>query len=322
MFNNHIHLGGRICQTPPPFQLAANVPQEQTWALKSIFKTTEEWDTACKTLTGMLPSMAAFQGRLKESPAVLLEALNKLEEIGTLLGRIFVYASNANAVDSSNQEAAARAGQARSLSAKVGAALAFFDPELMSIGFDTLKRWMTENPTLAFLSQYVDRLERRADHVRSAELEEVLALSGDAFSGTFHIFNMLNNADLKFQPAVGGDGAGHEVGQASLSSLITHADREVRRSAWQNYADGYLAFKNTYAATLTTAIKQDVFTAHVRGYKSSLHASLESNNIPVEVFHNLIEVFKEIYPPGTSTGACVEKRSNWRALQCMTSRLP
>ena len=32
----------------------------------------------------------------------------------------------------------------------------------------------------------------------------------------------------------------------------------MRRSAWQNYADGYLAFKNTYAATLTTAIKQDV----------------------------------------------------------------
>jgi oligoendopeptidase F len=54
----------------------------------------------------------------------------------------------------------------------------------------------------------------------------------------------------------------------------------VRRSAWQNYADGYLAFKNTSAAILTTAIKQDVFMARVRRYTSSLHASLEPNNVP------------------------------------------
>ena len=36
---------------------------------------------------------------------------------------------------------------------------------------------------------------------------------------------------------------------------------------------GYLRFKNTLAATLTTAIKQDVFNARARGYASSLHAS-------------------------------------------------
>ena len=50
-----------------------------------------------------------------------------------------------------------------------------------------------------------------------------------------------------------------EVGQASIGALLTHADRDVRRTAWENYADGYLAFKNTYAATLTAAVKQDVF---------------------------------------------------------------
>ncbi len=31
-------------------------------------------------------------------------------------------------------------------------------------------------------------------------------------------------------------------------------------------------------------------------YASSLHASLEANIIPVEVFHNLIEVFKHNLP--------------------------
>jgi oligoendopeptidase F len=272
------------------------IPQQETWALESIFATPAEWETACKSLEALLPALAAFPGRLKESPAVLLAAIEKLEEVGTLLGKISVYASNASSVDTFDQEATARAGQARSLGARAGAALAFFDPELMTIGFDTLKNWIQSTPALAFFAHYVDRLEKRSPHVLSGDVEQVLALAGDPFSGAFNIFNMLNNADLKFQPAVDTQGTQMEIGQSSIGSLLTHPERVVRRTAWQNYADGYLAFKNTSSAILTTAVKQDVFTARVRHYASSLHASLEANNIPVEVFHNLIEVFKQNLP--------------------------
>jgi oligoendopeptidase F len=272
------------------------VPIAETWALESIFPTPADWEAACATLQDWLPDLAAYQGRLHENPQVLLDAIHKFEEIGTLLGKIMTYAGNATSVDTFDQDANARAGQARSLGAKAGAAIAFFDPELMTIGFDTLKTWMQSTPNLAFFSQYVDRLEKRSAHVRSGEVEQVLALAADPFGGAFSTFNMLNNADLKFQPAIASDGTQLEIAQASIGSLLTHPDRQVRRSAWQNYADGYLAFKNTSAATLTTAIKQDVFTARVRGYGSSLQASLEPNNVPVEVFHNLIEVFKQNLP--------------------------
>jgi oligoendopeptidase F len=50
------------------------------------------------------------------------------------------------------------------------------------------------------------------------------------------------------------------------------------------------------AATLAATIRQDVFNARARGYETSLHASLAPNNIPVEVFHNLIEVFRKNLP--------------------------
>jgi oligoendopeptidase F len=274
----------------------SEVALEETWALESIFATPADWEAACKTLQDLLPELSAYQGHLGDGPQVLLAAIEKLEEVGTLLGKVITYASNASAVNTFDQAANARSGQARSLSAQVGAAMAFFDPELMAIGFEKLKTWLKETPELAFFAHYVDRLEKRSPHVRSSEVEELLALVGDAFSGAFTSFNMLTNADLKFQPATDSTGATLEIGQASIGSLITHPDRQVRRSAWQNYADGYLAFKNTSASILTTAVKQDVFYARARGYPSSLHASLEPNNVPVEVFHNLIEVFRQNLP--------------------------
>jgi oligoendopeptidase F len=276
--------------------LRSEVPVEQTWDLASVYATPADWEAACAELTAQLPQLAAFRGRLAEGPAALLAFLEPMQEAGILLGKIMIYASNGASVDTGDQAAAARAGQARTLIANFAAAVAFFDPELMAIGLDQVDAWIAETPELAFFSHYVNRLRQRQAHVRSGEVEEVLALTGDPFSGPYSIYGMLNNADMTFRLAVAADGTPFEVGQASIGALVTHPDRAVRRSAWESYADGYLAFKNTHAAAFTAGAKQNVFNARVRGYASSLHASLEPNYIPVAVFHNLIAVFKRHLP--------------------------
>jgi len=276
--------------------LRSEIPVEQTWDLASVYATPADWEAACAELKAQLPELAAFRGRLAEGPATLLAFLEPMQAAGVLLGKIFIYASNGASVDTGDQVAAARAGQARTLMANYAAAVAFFDPELVAIGLDKVESWIEATPDLAFFSHYVDRLRRRQAHVRSGEVEEVLALTGDPFSGPFSIYGMLNNADMAFRPAVASDGMELEVGQASIGALVTHPDRAVRRSAWESYADGYLAFKNTHAATFTAAVKQNVFNARVRGHDSSLHASLDPNTIPVEVFQNLIATFKRHLP--------------------------
>jgi oligoendopeptidase F len=272
------------------------VPVEQTWDLSSVFPTPADWEAACQQLIAALPALSAYQGRLGSSPQTLLEFINLYQETATLMGKIGVYASNAYAVDTFDQACAARSGQARGLMARFAAAASFLDPELMQIGFARLRQWLQDEPGLAFFAFYLDKLELRQAHVRSGEVEEVLALANDPFSAASSIYNALNNADLTFQPAVASDGSTQEVGQASIGSLVTHPDRAVRRSAWENYSDGYLQFKNTMASTLVATLKQDVYNARVRGYESSLHASLAPGNIPPEVFHNLIAVFKKNLP--------------------------
>jgi len=274
----------------------SQVPPEQTWDLASLFASPTEWEDACNELESRLPHLSAYQGRLSEGPAILLKFLNEYQEAAAMVDRIFSYASNGSAVDTTDQAASARHGQARSLAARHAAAVSFFNPELISIGFDRLYGWIETTPELSFFTHYLERLQYRQEHVRSDEVEQVLALASDAFTGPYSTYSMLNSADLAFQPATVSDGTRIEVGQSSIGSLLTHPDREVRRTAWENYADAYLAFRNTFAGTLTAVIKQDVFTARARGYPSGLHAALGANYIPVEVFHNLIVVFQKNLP--------------------------
>ena len=272
------------------------VPLDETWDLESVFPTPENWETAGREIADSLPKLTGFQGRIKEGPKTLLEYLELSQKVGVLNGKYFNYASNYYAVDTTNQRSAARLGQARSLTARLSAANAFFEPELMSLGLELVEEWIKKTPELGFFEHALDKLRRKQVHMRSGEVEQVLAMTLDPFSGPTTIYSALSDADLVFKHATDSGGRSVEVAQASLGGLLSSPDRELRRTAYENYNDEYLAHRNTLAATFTTQVKQDVLNTRVRGYESSLHASLEPNSIPVEVFHNLQTVFKKNLP--------------------------
>ncbi len=276
--------------------LRSEVPVEQTWDLASVYATPADWEAACRDLEARLPGLNSYKGRLGEGPAVLAEFLEAYQAAGVEVGKIALYTRNASSVDSTDQAAAGRVGQANSLMSNFFAAGAFLDPELMSIGFDRLEQWIGTTPELAFMAHYVDRLRRRQPHIRSNEVEELLARLSDPFSSPFNTYSTLTAAEMRFRPAVAEGGAELEVGQPTFGGLVTSPDRQVRRTAWESYADGYLALKNTHAALATGAAKQNVFNARARNYASSLEASLGPNDIPVEVFHNLIRTFRRNLP--------------------------
>jgi oligoendopeptidase F len=81
-----------------------------------------------------------------------------------------------------------------------------------------------------------------------------------------------------------------------MVAFLLNPDRELRRTAWENYADAHLAFKNTLASNLLASVKQDVFGARVRRYGSSLEAALFADAIPVQVFHNLVNTVRSHLP--------------------------
>jgi oligoendopeptidase F len=270
----------------------SQVPQGETWDLESVFATPSDWEAAGKKIEEYLSVLAAFKSRLKEGPETLLAYLELSQSVGVLAGKYFNYASNYYAVDTTDQRSAARLSQARSMIARLGAANAFFEPELMSLGLDKVEDWIKSTPNLGFFKHALDKLRRKQAHMCSGEVEKVLAMAQDPFSGPTTIYSALSDADLSFKHAIGGDSGIVEVGQASLGGLLSSPDRELRRTAYENYNDAYLTHGNTLAAIFATQVKQDVLNTRVRGYESSLHASLEPNSIPVEVFHNLQNVFQ------------------------------
>ncbi len=280
-------------KTLPP---RADVPVEETWNLENVFSGIEEWESAKEEVLSAIPELADYKGKLSHGPEVLGDFLTLYEKILRKAQRVMIYGMLESAVDTANQQAQARFGQGQSVYVQLNAATSFLNPELMAIGFEKLHRWIQEDERLGHLGHFLDELEREKEHVRSDEVEQVLALSGEPLSDFFRAYNAITNADLQFEDAVAEDGTRMEVGQSSINSLITNKDRKVRKTAFENYADGYFAYKNTIASIQLGALHRDIFNARTRNYPSSLEASLGANNIPPAVFHALIETFKKNLP--------------------------
>ena len=270
----------------------AEVDAKFTWNSESVFPDEAGWEAAVDTILAKLPDLAEFEGHLGESPDMLADWFDAADSAQRLMGKVFVYATMSYSVDASDQAAAARADRARSTSARLGAAMSFAIPEMISIGFPTLRKWVSSTPRLAHLGHHVDRLEKVQSHVRSPEVEQLLSQASDPLATAISVHSVLANTDLRFTPASGAEGE-EEVAQGTIGMLLTSPDRDLRRTAYESYAEAHLAMQHAMAANLAAGVKRDVFYSRARAYASSLEAALEPNHIPAPVFHNVIRAFRD-----------------------------
>ena len=269
-----------------------DVPQESKWKGEAVFASWVEWNAEVEALTADLAQLSAFDGKLAQGPTVLADWLASWTAFDRRLMRLFVYARMASVVDANDMTAKENMGQMMGLYAKYKAAIAFADPAILDLE-ERLPAWIKEEPRLKMYEHYFDNLMRQKAHLRSGEVEEILGMLQEPFNQTYQTSRELTDLDLKFPDAVDSQGQSHAVVQATVPpSGIQNADRELRRNAWENYCDGFLSVKNTLASNYIASVKQNVFLARVRGYNSVLEAQLAPYNIPLAVFHNLIDTFK------------------------------
>jgi oligoendopeptidase F len=146
---------------------------------KGYFHPMEAWEQEIKQIIEDISVIKRYQGRLAESPSVLNEAFEAVYELISCIQRAFMYARFSAAVDSTNQRAAGMRDKAQGVFGQVISAVAFVQPELLAIGKDRLDEWMSQSEQLAVYRNYFDDLFRRQEHVRSAEVEEILGLVSD-----------------------------------------------------------------------------------------------------------------------------------------------
>jgi len=269
------------------------VPVELTWDLTMIFATEADWEAALNKVQGLVaPFVETYKGRMSRSGKLLLAGLKAKEEIDITLNQVMLYASSHNNTDTTNSHYQGLLARARRVASDYGAATSWIKTDLLRIKPARFQGWMAKLPELAIYAQGYKDLQRKAKHVRNAEVESVLALQGPTTGAANSVFSAFTNADMVFPTIKGADGKDIQITHGNFLSLLDDQDRSVREAAYRAYHGTYHGFRNALTAMYVAQVKQDVFQARVRNHDSAIAMALGDINIPVAVYKNLVDVTK------------------------------
>lgn len=273
-----------------------DVPEIEKWKLEDIYNSQKDWEADVKAIEKIAEVLRSYDGKIHDG-GTLLSYLTESEKLSFMFGKVSAYAMLQVDIDTRESSAQSLQDRAKQLGVKISSSTAFFMPFLLSLDESTLKAYLKEEQGLKYFEKNLLEAYRYKAHVLTKEKEELLSQLGEALSSPSHTYSMINNADIKFGTVTNDNGEQVELTRGMYSKLIEDQDRAKRKEAYKAYYQPYVQLKNSIASTLAAAIKNNVTTAKIRKYPSALEKALFSDNVPKEVYENLISTTKENIAP-------------------------
>jgi len=268
---------------------------EDTWDLTTIYATDDDWEAEYGTIKHLLDTAIGYRGRLGESAAVARQGLDAVFSVNLVVSRLAVFASLRRDEDTTNTDATARYERAVVASIQAGEALAFLQPEILALPPETIREFI-KDPGLETYRHVLEDLERRRDHVRSQEVEEVLAQFSDVARSASEAFGALDNADLSYGTIKDESDQDVTLTKARYGLFQESRDREVRRASHEAMSKAYLEHGYTLASLHGSSVRKDVVAARVRGYETARQEALFGDNIEESVYDRLLETVRSSRP--------------------------
>ena len=257
------------------------------WKLEDIFETDDAWEEEYKETEEMLPELEALKDDLTEDAEHLLSGLKLIYSAQFHMERLFVYAMMRRDEDAKVSKYQAQVSRAQSLAVRMQSATAYLNPLLLSLSDEKMDSFIND-PLLKDYSFELDKIRRNKDHILSEKEEKLLSGVGEFAGGPQEIFGMLNNADIDFG-TVEYKGEKYPLSHAAYLEYLQNDDRDLRKLVFDQYYGAFKSHVNTIAATYSNSVKKDVFYAKARNYGSSMESELFYDDVPLDVYDDLIE---------------------------------
>jgi oligoendopeptidase F len=275
----------------------SEIPDKYKWRLQDIYPTDSLWEYDFSRVEKLMPQMDRFKGHLSESGQVLLNCLVMQDSIWNIMDRVYVYSFLKLDEDNRAAKYQELSDRAAKLNTRLKQATSFISPEILTIPDIKLSDWMGKDKRLTMYRHYVDDILRQKAHTLSVAEEDLLAQTADMARVPGSVFTMIDDADIKYPSVKDEQGNEVELTKERYSKFLESTDRRLRKDAADAYNHAYLAYLNALGADLAGSITKDIFYARARKYGSSLEAALYGDNIPTQVFDNLVTTVDQNLAP-------------------------
>lgn len=272
------------------------IPESAKWHLEDVFINNDEWEVEFSQIEKLIGNGKEFEGHLADNADTLITCFEWMDDLSMRMGEVYAYARMRRDEDNRNAYYQALTDRAGALAVKASSVASYIVPELLAMPEGRLDEFRTTSSKMELYEHALDDILRKKEHILSSTEEKLLAEVSELAEAPGAIFSMANNADLKFPSIIDESGKSVELTKGNFIQFMESHDRRVRKDAFETLYHTYEKQRNTWAATLTSSVKSDVFFAKARHYPSALEASLDDDRVPMKVYNSLIETVHEFLP--------------------------
>ena len=272
------------------------IPANYKWNLTDLFPSDDSWRTALNELTPKLDGIEKFKGTLTQSASNLLKALQYNSEVSKEATKLYIYASMNSDLDTRNMKYTGMKQELQQLFSNFGAKAAFFEPEILTADWVTIDGFIKSEPKLEDYRMSLGNMFRTKKHTLSEPEERIMALANMVSDVPHSVYGTFSNAEMPKPEVTLSNGEKIEIGSSEYNQYRASANRHDREIVFKAYWDNYAKFRASYGEMLYGKVKTDMFDSKARHYDSSLEAALYPSNIPVEIYHSLVDNVNKSLP--------------------------
>ena len=272
----------------------AEVPKELTWDLSLIYKSEDlMWNDLeeCKRIVAHMEE--TYKGHLDspENIAACMKALERLNELATLIGN---YTSLAVSVDYYDGDNLTRDAKVNSVFSDLFSRVSFVDSEIVLQDDAVIEKAIE---LAEGTKNYLKNILRSKPHQLGAETERVLAAYSQIFGAPYTIYEQTKLADMKFDNFTV-DGKEYPLGYSLFEDDYEYEkDTAVRRAAFKAFSAKLRQYENVTACVYNTEVLKQKITADLRGYSDVFESLLFEQHVSKELYNRQIDLITEKLAP-------------------------
>lgn len=264
------------------------IDDKYKWDLSLIYENDSLWYNDLEKVKNEIEEIKSFKGKLTENADNLLNYFKLSSTLERKLYRLYYYANLNHDSDTTNQTYQEMLGKILDLLTLYGEYASYVNPELMSVDYDVIEEFYNQNDELKDYRFVLEQIYRYKPHILDEKSEKIISSLNSILNSPEKTYDALVDADMKF-----GTINGEELTNSNYSKFIHSKDRNTRKEAFKMIHNTYGNFKNTISQTFANNVSVLTTMAKIKNYPSSIEASLFSDNVPLDVYNNLINTINK-----------------------------
>lgn len=272
----------------------SEVQQKDTWDLRSIFKSEEEFERALhKYVENAEAFSAKYKGKLHQGD-VMIKALEAHRELLEQYTHLETYVHLNISTDLHDPEHNERRSRFVARTAEVQTSLSFLISEISAVEAETIEEVISVSPENRHVLLEIEKNKKHRLHEKS---EETIKALSPVINATAPLYNKLKLADMDF-------GSFEVKGKTYPLSFVLfeneydyEENRDIRRKAYEVFSQTLSKYQHSMAFNYQTHLMNEKIMARLRGFDSTISYLLDKQDVTREMYDRQIDIIMEELAP-------------------------